>query len=375
MRILYWSDPFWPNVGGIEIRAARLVRALRERGHHVVVVAAHLGLDLPDLVWFGDVPVHRFAFWNALGPRDLQRIADISARVNEIKRDFQPEVVHIDAVMPSVFFHLRTVRSRRTPLLVTIQQAGIGAPMAQRDGILIRLLEAADWVTFCSEAIRAEVLRQFPGVRTPHSVIHNAGECPPGEREPPSFDPPRLVCIGRLAEEKGFDLAIDAFALVLARFPTASLVVAGDGPERERLMARAQALGVASRTEFPGWIEPDRVADLMTAATAVVCPSRREAFGLAALEAALVGRPVVATRVGGLGEVVADGVTGILVEPEDSHALAAGIVQLLVQPAAAVEMGVCGRQRARERFSWDRHVDAYEALYRKLGKETVYADV
>jgi glycosyltransferase involved in cell wall biosynthesis len=181
--------------------------------------------------------------------------------------------------------------------------------------------------------------------------------------------------VGRLAEEKGFDLAVEAFTGVAAGHPTASLVVAGDGPERPRLMARASALGLGSRVEFPGWIEPERVAEWMSAATLVVCPSRQEAFGLTALEAALMGRPVVATRVGGLCEVVLDGETGVLVEPADSDALAAGISQLLERPDTIRRMGACAAQRARERFSWDRHVDAYEALYTKLAEGAAYAHV
>jgi glycogen(starch) synthase len=105
----------------------------------------------------------------------------------------------------------------------------------------------------------------------------------------------------------------------------------------------------------------------MKSATIVVMPSRwEEAFGLVALEAALMGRPVVATRVGGLPEVVVDRETGLIVQKDDSEALADAIASLLDQPQQAMAMGNAGRLRAQQIFSLQRYVDAYDALYRTL---------
>ena len=106
---------------------------------------------------------------------------------------------------------------------------------------------------------------------------------------------------------------------------------------------------------------------LMNTATIVVMPSRwQEPFGLVALEAALMARPIVATRVGGLPEVVAHERTGFLVEPENSRALAEAITFLLEHPGTAKQMGHTARDRAQKEFNWQKHVDAFDALYREL---------
>ncbi len=103
-------------------------------------------------------------------------------------------------------------------------------------------------------------------------------------------------------------------------------------------------------------------------------PSRwEEPFGLVAVEAALMARPVVASRVGGLAEVVADGETGLLVDKEDPAALARAVTHLLKNPATAERMGQAARRRARELFGFDRQVDAYDGLYQRLAEETTHA--
>jgi glycosyltransferase involved in cell wall biosynthesis len=104
----------------------------------------------------------------------------------------------------------------------------------------------------------------------------------------------------------------------------------------------------------------------MNTATLVLIPSRRESFCLVALEAALMARPLVATRVGGLPEVVVHQQTGLLVEREDVRGIADAVSFLLERPETAAQMGKAARLRAREVFSWDRCVDAYDTLYRRL---------
>src|SRR5262249_42583718 len=154
--------------------------------------------------------------------------------------------------------------------------------------------------------------------------------------------------------------------------PSARLVIAGDGPERAKLQQQVIQLRLANSVEFVGSVPPATVAHLIAQATLVVVPSRVEGFGLVALEAALMARPVVATRVGGLPEVVVHGQTGLLVEDDDNRALAVAIALLLDQPDTAKQMGRAACDRARQEFDWERHVSAYDTLYRKLGRTTSY---
>lgn len=175
-----------------------------------------------------------------------------------------------------------------------------------------------------------------------------------------------MLCLGRMSQEKGFDLALAAFAPLVKRFPHARLVFAGDGPTRHKLEQQAAALGVAQFVEFLGWVSPDRIPALFNTCTAVVMPSRHEAIPLVALEAALMARPVVGARVGGLPEIVLHQQSGLLVDKEDSTALAQAIAYLFEHPERAAQMGQAARDRVQRDFNWEQHVDSYDRLYRKL---------
>jgi glycogen(starch) synthase len=241
--------------------------------------------------------------------------------------------------------------------------------------VLGQTLRSAQWVTANSTAIFTEARRLVPDITSYSSVIYNGLDVPATLPEPLPTNPPRLLCVGLLIPAKGFDLAISAFASLAHRFPGLRLVIVGDGPARNDLERQAVELGVSHLIDFVGWVTPENVPALMNGATVVVMPSRwEEAFGLVALEAALMARPVVATRVGGLPEVVAHGQTGLLVEKDDPPALAVAIAFLLDHPELATEMGKTARLRAQDLFSLKRHVDAYDALYRQLIQRATDSD-
>ena len=124
---------------------------------------------------------------------------------------------------------------------------------------------------------------------------------------------------------------------------------------------------VDDAVDFRGWVQPQDVPALLNQATLLLVPSRwQEPFGLVALEGMRMARPIVATRVGGLPEIVIPGETGLLVEREDDAGMAEAMLHLLARPTLAVDMGSAGRARARSVFSFTGMVDAYEALYRQL---------
>jgi glycosyltransferase involved in cell wall biosynthesis len=166
--------------------------------------------------------------------------------------------------------------------------------------------------------------------------------------------------------QKGFDVAIAAFARLRDRFPHARLTVAGDGPERQALERLAIELGARDRTEFLGMVPPPRVSEVLDAATVVLMPSRFEGLPLVAIEAALAARTVVATPVGGLQEIVVDRETGRLVPADDPAALADAVAELLDQPDQVAGLGARARQRALDRFGLTACVQRYDALYQQL---------
>ncbi len=372
MRLLFWTAVYWPYIGGIQVFSSMLLAALRGRGHEVAVVTSHGSLDLPDEDTHEGVPIHRMPFQSALMDRDLAAFMEARRRVAGVKASFAPEVVHINFSDPGVLFHLETAAAHPVPFLVTIH--ALPKHAVWLDTLLGRMLREAGWVVAVSEAMMADLSTLAPEIAGRSSVIYNGIETPALALAPRPLDAPRLVCLGRVVRDKGFDVALAAFAELAPRFPEARLVVAGDGPARPELEAQAQALGVADAVEFPGWVAPERVSELMNSATLVIMPSRwEEPFGLVAVEAALMARPVVASRVGGLAEVVADGETGLLVDKEDPAALARAVARLLEDPGTAERMGQAARRRARELFGFERQVDAYDGLYQRLAEGAAHA--
>ncbi|WP_409329168.1 glycosyltransferase family 4 protein [Trujillonella humicola] len=186
-------------------------------------------------------------------------------------------------------------------------------------------------------------------------VVHNGVREPvaPAVRAGGPGRPRRLVVVGRLSAIKGQDTAIRATALVRRAGHDVELALVGDcypGYEDVEVGLRELAAeqGVDDVTEFTGFRDP---APLVAAADVVLVPSRVESFGLVAVEALFLGRPVVAARTGGLPEVVRDGETGLLVPADDPRALADAVVRLLQDPALAAALGSAGRADARARFS------------------------
>lgn len=362
-RILFASEFFWPYVGGAERLAAALLPALRERGYEFLIVTSHDYLDLPDEGSFQDIPLRRIPFRPALASRDLDRVVEARRQLARLKAAFRPDLVHLNSVGPCDLFHLETTRADRPPVLVTMQQR-LSASQVALGTVPGRTLREADWIVGCSAAMLAEIRTLVPEITPRSSVVYNGIGMPSVFPEPLPWAPPRLLCLGRLLDFKGFDLAVRAFAALVERFPTARLAIGGDGPERPMLERQVRELGLGERVQFLGWIPPDEVPALLNTASLVVLPSRWEGLPFVALESALMARPVVATRVGGLSECVVHGETGLLVEAEDATALAEAIGQALADPELSRRLGEAARAHAREQFSLERCASGYDALYR-----------
>lgn len=169
-----------------------------------------------------------------------------------------------------------------------------------------------------------------------------------------------LLVLAALVWRKGIDVLLAALARLAA---PPRLWIGGEGAERAALEDQARRLGLA-RVSFLGR-RPDK-GDLLAACDALVLPSRQEGLGVAALEAMAAGRCVVASAVGGLGDAVVDGQTGLLVPPEDPAALAGALERLAAHPALCRALGAAGPARVAERFLARQMVDAYVSLYRDV---------
>ncbi|HWI52009.1 MAG TPA: glycosyltransferase family 4 protein [Symbiobacteriaceae bacterium] len=173
---------------------------------------------------------------------------------------------------------------------------------------------------------------------------------------------PGVLCaLGRLQTEKGFDVLLKALVELKGE---SRLLIGGEGLLAQELPRLATELGIRNAVDFQGFISD--VPGFLSHAGIFVLSSRSEGLGLVVVEAMAAGRPVVATRVGGVPEVVVDGETGLLVPPEDPGALAGAIRRLLADPDLAARMGEAGRRRAQEFFSAGRMADLTVALYEEL---------
>lgn len=186
-------------------------------------------------------------------------------------------------------------------------------------------------------------------------------------------DAPLVGVVARLVAQKGHIYLLEAFRRVLADLPAARLLVVGDGPLRAELEAQAAALGIEESVNFTGW--RDDADRLIAALDVLAMPSLWEGFGLVALEAMARAKPIVATRVSALPEVVVDGPegTGWLVPPRDAEALAGALLEALRQPDAAQTHGQRGYQRLLDHFSPQRMADQTLAVYERVLSEKAAA--
>jgi len=365
MRVLFWSGTFWPNIGGVEVLASKVLPALRKRGYEYIVIASKTHTSLPDEARLNGIPIYRFPFHNNVTDKSIDHFVEIRQKVAALKRAFAPSLVHINMVGVDNLFHLSTANLYPASTLVTLH----GRWSSQSDSIAGHTLRAADWVAGCSAAILNEGKKLAPEITPRSSIIYNGVQAPSLAPAPLSFAAPRLLCLGRLHPDKGMDVALAAFATIAHRFPRARLVVAGDGATRSDLEQQACDLHISRAVEFVGWIAPDQMPALINDSTMLLMPSRDDSLPLVALEAAWMARPVVASRVGGLPEVVVDQQTGLLFESEDIGGLANAVSFLLDNPEAAKKMGQAARDRMQTVFSWEKHVDAYDALYKRLVRQ------
>ncbi len=171
---------------------------------------------------------------------------------------------------------------------------------------------------------------------------------------------PIVAAVGSLVRRKGFDVLLDALVELRSRISEPLLLIAGEGPERERLRSRAKRLGVAEACRWLGRL--DDVGPVLAAADVVAAPSRAEGLGVAAIEAMAAARPVVASAVGGLAELIRSGREGLLVAPDDPVALAAALADVLADRARARRLGAAARERAH----------AFSAAAMARGTEAVY---
>jgi colanic acid/amylovoran biosynthesis glycosyltransferase len=224
----------------------------------------------------------------------------------------------------------------------------------------------AAFVVAVSEWGRAQLMRWCPPAAWTrlHVVRCGVDGAFLGVESTPVPEPPRLVCVARLSPEKGVDVLVDAMVLLARAGRWAELVVMGDGPLRAQLSARLEAAAIGDRVRLLGWADGATVRREILAARALVVPSLGEGLPVVIMEALALGRPVVATAVGAIAELVETGVTGWLVPPGSPPALARALTEVLdARTERLTQMGERGAARIAERHDAAREASRLAELF------------
>ena len=366
MKILFCSELFWPYIGGVERLGARLITDLGKREHDFTIITSHGELDLPDHEYFAGVPLHRYPFRRSLSDGDPATVMRVRRDVEKTIQSFAPDLIHLYSIGSVLFFLKQLLRKREIPMVVTLHNQLTPSQSRYHNTVLTETLSMASWVASCSESALTEARELVPAIRARSSVIRNAFDFGTFAPEPVPSRPMNLLCLGRLVPQKGFDAAISTVCAVRERFPDVRLQIVGEGPERPRLEQQVRSSGLRDIVSFPGQVSPDHVPGIIDRAGIVLMPSLFEGLPVVAIEAALVGRPLIATRVGGISEIVRHGKTGLLTEPGDLQEFIDATTSLLEAPELAARMGAAARRRARSQFSWSAHREAYSQLYERM---------
>lgn len=368
--------------GGAELYVQRLARALRDHGVDASVCALHRGGPVEALLARDQVPVRVLGVARASIARPLRAVGDARALIRgaiEFARAQRIDLVQAH-LADADWIGLRVARALRVPAVLTFHNPTL-LPQARRPHELRSRLRRALLARSCRRA--AALIAVGDDVRTAlcalpdvdankihvvHSGIVARPRVPHSEREAlrachrlASERGPVIVSIGRLVTNKGHDRVLAAFAVVRRALHAASLWIVGDGPERARLEAESERLGVAGDVRFLG--ARDDTHELLAAADLFVTGTHYEGLGLAAAEAMQAEVPVVAFAVAGVRDVVGD--AGRLIADDDVLAFARAVVEIANDAALAREMGERGRARS-ERFLIARSAEATVAVYRAV---------
>lgn len=278
-----------------------------------------------------------------------------------LMRSWRPQIVHTHGSLAgrvaAALVGARIVYTKHGLAGAAERSIQVRSPGAMLKRAAVRLF--AHRIVAVSAAVRQMLIDQGADPERIRVIPGGIDMAQYAELPPPV--PGVVGALGRLEREKGFDLLLTAMAKLRGE---ARLLLGGDGQERESLAQQIAELHLEDRVTQTGFVAD--VPAFLGQTGLFVLPSRTEGLGLVAVEAMAAGRPVVATRTGGIPEVVADGETGLLVPPGDPAALAKAIRRLLADPERARAMGTAGRERARRLFGAEQMAEQTAAMYAEL---------
>jgi N-acetyl-alpha-D-glucosaminyl L-malate synthase BshA len=367
----------YPTYGGSGVVATELGIELAARGHEVHFITSSQPFRLTGRehnIHFHQVEIFHYPLFEH-APYDLA----LATRMAEVAEFYSLDILHVHYAIPhSIAAYLAkqmlAARGTHLPFITTLHGTDITLVGLDRSYLPITKfgIEQSDGVTAISSHLRDRTYEAF-ALTKPIEVIRNFVNCDVYVRKPelvaqmrPEYAAPDeklFVHLSNFRPVKRVGDAVEVFARVANEIP-ARLMLIGDGPERSTAEYLARKLGVADRIHFLG--KQDNVNELLPLADLMLMPSEMESFGLAALEAMACSVPAIATRVGGVPELIDSGVNGILCPVGDVEGMAHAAIHLLRNPEALAAMVQAARKTAQDHFCASRVIPLYESYYCKI---------
>jgi glycosyltransferase involved in cell wall biosynthesis len=363
--------------GGLARHVIALMRGLRPEAYELAVACDPAG-RIADAAEAMSVPVCEMACGSGARPSE---IAACSLRLARAIGEMRPHVVHTHSFTASATGALACGLARCSAPVATIHnyppQTTTMRPRRTGERWALGLaVRRASRLIAVSDALRRALAEAWPETEGKCVTIPNGVEIPDSSPRPAAevrrelglpAEGPLVGMVARLAPQKGVAEFVCAARRIGSAWPDAHFVLAGDGPLRDDLHGLRAELGLEGRLHLLGEVESAR--DLIGALEVLAVASTSEGSSVVAMEAMALSRPVVATAVGGVPEVVLDGETGLLVKPGDPDDLAAAIDTLLRDRERAADMGERGRRRAAAEFDVRRMVERTKAVYADVVRE------
>ena len=371
MKILILNSEYPPVGGGAGNAGAHIARLLAKMGSEVVLLTSQYG-DLPGEEVCQGVRILRGPTRRRFADRSnafeqVLFILGAAFRSLNLLRQFKPDVTLAFFGLPSgaVAWLLKTVAG--IPYVVSLR--GGDVPGFRPYDFWLYHKIAVPWLHLIWRGAAAvvansrglyDLARAFDS-RVAISIIPNGVDPEEYRASVREWSPPRLLSVGRVVYQKGYDVAVRALA-GLREVPWNWKIV-GDGPYLHSLRRMLNELGLDSRVQFLGWETADQVKEHYAEANLFVHPSRHEGMPNAVLEAMASELPVLATRIAGNEELVLDQETGLLVPVDDVEGLRASLKELLANPQRREAMGRAARRRVEESFGWSRVAEQYQSIF------------
>jgi N-acetyl-alpha-D-glucosaminyl L-malate synthase BshA len=361
----------YPTYGGSGVVATELGKELASRGHdvHFISYALPIRLTMNDHIYFHEVEVLSYPLFE-YPPYDLV----LATKMAEVMTRFDLDILHVHYAIPhsiSAYLAKRMLTDRVVPFVTTLHGTDITLVGNDRSYLPITRfgIEQSDAVTAVSDYLKQRTIHEFQ-IKRAIEVVPNFVDCntyrPSVDREFrrkfAADDEGILIHISNFRPIKRIEDVVGIFAQ-LRKQKKARLLMVGDGPDRPKAEWLASTHGVADDVSFVG--KQNDMSQFLAVSDVLLLPSELESFGLVALEAMACEVPVIATRVGGIPEVVRHGIDGFLYDLGDIRSMADGCLQILTRPSLRASLGQAARERATREFCASKIVLQYEDLYRR----------